>query len=323
MQRIKREDAYEYEMVVKEPKLRVEPEERFVCETEDALNGMIRDENQLPTTEILGPKFARFELNPLAGPIYVEGAKAGDHLAVTIHDIVVEDQGVSCIVPGVGPLADSAKYPECHGPFTKIIKHLPGPSGTTSDGKGVFSDKITWDLNPHMGTIGTAPLRPIAEGADSVFGQGQHGGNMDVRDIKKGNKVVLPVFHDGAYLYIGDMHGSQGDSEYYGIADESRGEVTISCEIVSGKKPIPAPRIETPNSIIQLHSFRPLDDAVMQAMLWLIDMMVDDYGVSPRDAYMHMNLNPDFRIHVYQMIKLRRINYTVGAEIPKKYLVSS
>jgi hypothetical protein len=35
---------------------------------------------------------------------------------------------------------------------------------------------------------------------------------------------------------------------------------------------------------------------------------------------MHMDLNPDLRIHVYQMIKMGRINYTVGVEIPQKYL---
>jgi len=181
MRRILRRDAYEYEMVVKEPKLKVSLGETFVCETEDALNGMISREDQLPTPETLGPRFERFEMNPLCGPIYVEGAKPGDTLVVRIHDIVVADQGVSCIFPGVGPLADSAQYPECRGPFTKIIKHLPGPSGTTSDGKGVLSDRIIWDLNPHVGCIGTAPVRPIAAGADSVFGQGQHGGNMDVR----------------------------------------------------------------------------------------------------------------------------------------------
>ena len=319
MQRILRANSYEYEMVAKEPKLKVQLGEQFLCETEDALNGMITREDQLPTLEVLGPRFERFEMNPLCGPIYVEGVKPGDTLIVRIHDIVVADQGVSCIFAGVGPLADSAQYPECHGPFTRIIKHLPGPSGTTSDGKGVLSDKMTWDLNPHIGCIGTAPLRPIAAGSDSVFGQGQHGGNMDVRDIRKGNAVMLPVLHEGAYLYLGDIHASEGDSEFYGVADESRAEVTVSCDVLRAKT-IPAPRIETPTSIIQLHSFRPLDDAIMQASRWLIDWMVQDYGISPREAYMHLDLNPEFRIHVYQMVKLGRINYTVGVEIPKKYL---
>jgi amidase len=322
MQRIRREQAYEYEMVAKEPKLVVKLGERFLCETEDALNGMITREDQLPTPQTLGPRFERFEMNPLCGPIFVEGVKAGDTLVVRIHDIVVADQGVSCIFAGVGPLADSAQYPECRGPFTKIIKHLPGPSGTTSDGTGVLNERIRWNLNPHVGCIGTAPIRPIAAGADSVFGQGQHGGNMDVRDIRKGNAVLLPAYHDGAYLYLGDIHASEGDSEFYGVADESRAEVTVSCDVVRNKT-IPGPRIETPTSIIQLHSYRPLDDAIMQASRWLMDWMVQDYGVSPRDAYMHMDLNPDLRIHVSQMVKLGRINYTVGVEIPKKYLESA
>lgn len=320
MKRIRREDSMEYDMVVKDPKLRVKPGEQFVVETEDALNGMIRREDQLPIPEVLGPKLRRFELNPLGGPVYMEGARPGDLLVVAIHDIVVADQGVSCIVPGVGPLADSAKYPECRGPFTRIIRHLPGPSGTTSDGKGVFSEKLTWDLNPHIGTMGVVPDRPVAAGADSVFGQGRHGGNFDSRDVRKGSKVYLPVFHEGAYYYVGDVHASQADSEFYGIADESRGELTLSFDLIPGKD-IPFPRVETPTALIQLNSYRPVEDALRQAFLWMIDWLVTDYGFSPRDAYMHMDLNPEVRIHVYQMIALGRINYTVGVEFPKKYLV--
>jgi hypothetical protein len=42
----------------------------------------------------------------------------------------------------------------------------------------VLSERITRDPNPHVGCIGTAPLRPIAAGSDSVFGRGQHGANV-------------------------------------------------------------------------------------------------------------------------------------------------
>ena len=140
MKRVSREHASEYNMVIKEPRLVVEPGESFVVETEDALNGLIRTEDDLPVHEVLGARLERQEFNPLVGPIVVEGTKPGDVLLVHVEDIVVADQGVSCIFDGVGPLADSAKYPECRGPATKIIRHLPGPSGTTSDGKGVFND---------------------------------------------------------------------------------------------------------------------------------------------------------------------------------------
>jgi len=319
MRRVSREHASEYNMVIKEPRLVVRPGESFVVETEDALNGLIRSEDDLPVPEVLGTRLERQEFNPLVGPIVVEGTKPGDVLLVHVEDIVVADQGVSCIFDGVGPLADSAKYPECRGPATKIIRHLPGPSGTTSDGKGVFNDRIVWDLNPHIGTIGTTPLRPVAAGADSVFGQGPHGGHIDVRDVRKGNTIMLPVSHEGAYLYVGDVHASQADSEFYGEADESRAEVTLRCEAVPDRQ-IPWPRIDTPTSIIQLHSYRPLEDALEQAFLWMIDWLVTEYGLGPRDAYQLMSLSPGVRIHVYQMIKLGRINYSVGVEFPKAYL---
>jgi acetamidase/formamidase len=320
MKRIGRPDAHAYEMVLGEPKLVVEPGERFVVETDDALNGVIRREDQLPVPDVLGARLERGEFNPLAGPIVVSGAKAGDTLVVNVEEIVVADQGVSCIFEGMGPLGDSATYPECRGPYTTVIRHLPGESGTTSDGKAVFEGRIEWPLVPHIGTIGTTPLRPIAAGADSVFGQGPHGGNMDVRDVRKGHRIMLPVFHDGAYLYVGDVHASEADSELYGEADESQAEVTLSCEIVPGKS-IPWARIETPESLIQLHSFRPVEDALQQAFRWMLDWVVEDYGMRPIDAYRLMSIAPGVRIHVYQMVKLGRIAYTVGVEFPKAYLV--
>jgi amidase len=249
MKRLARELAYEYAMILKEPKLVVRPGEVFQVETEDANNGLIQTEDQLPIPEFLEPYLSRGDWNPCAGPIYIDGAKSGDALIVHIHDINVARQGVSCIVAGAGLLADSAKYPDCRGPYTKIIGHLPGPSGTMSDGKGVFDGSTTWNLSPHIGTIGTAPRKPIAAGADTVFGQGPHGGNMDSRDIAIGSHVMLPIAHEGAYLYLGDVHGSQADGELYGQADETRAAVTLSCELVA-QKTIPWVRVETAEAII-------------------------------------------------------------------------
>ena len=68
MQRLAREDANEYEMVAKEPKLVVRQGESFVVETEDALNGVIRRDDQLITAETLGEDRLRaVEFNPCGG----------------------------------------------------------------------------------------------------------------------------------------------------------------------------------------------------------------------------------------------------------------
>jgi len=211
-------------------------------------------------------------------------------------------------------LKDSASWPECRGPLTRIIKHLPGPSGTTSDGKGVFSPNTIWDLKPFIGTIGVAPELEVVS---SVSGQGLWGGNLDCRDISKGNELYLPVRVDGGLLFVGDVHATQSDSEFTGLADECRAEVLLSCDIIK-KKAMAYPRIRKPNSIIQLNNGLPLERSITQAFLWLMNWLVDEYNADKIDVCMQMSTNPDVRINVYQMAGDLA---TIGVEFPKKYLV--
>lgn len=316
--RVSRADAMKYLIGPgQEPVLTVDPNERFILETEDALAGKIRSDDRLPIPEHV-PELAHTpaELNPVAGPICVRGAKRGDALAVKIEAIDVDPQGVTCLIPGVGPLNDSHRWPGCRGPYTRIVRHEVGPSGTMRDGRGHLSDKVSWDLEPFIGTIGTTPER---ETEASLVGQGTWGGNMDCREIKPGHTILLPCFHDEGQLFVGDVHGSQADTEFYGIADETRAEVTLSCDIRPGMQ-LANPRIETGSSIICLYSYRPLEDAVRGAMLDLFRMMVTEYGVPETDAYMHLSIDPKIRVHVFQMVAVGRIQYTVGAEIPLDHL---
>ncbi len=321
MQRISRDQAMMYEFDHRhEPVLRVQQGESFVVETEDAGSGLVRSPeaasqlDDFPTRQFFPPKG-----NPMGGPVYVEGAERGDLLEVTVERIIVDEQGFTNFRPGQGPLGDSHRWSILTQPFVHIIKHLPGPSGTTRDGVGVFNDRVTWDLQPMIGTIGVAPDREVES---SAVGQGPWGGNLDVRDIKEGTRVYLNCYHEGGLLYVGDVHASQGDTEFYGTADETRGELTLSCRVVKNKT-IPFVRLEKAESIVSLYSFRPLEDAVESAIVNLMEWMVTEYGVSERDAYMHACINPEFRVNVYQMVRLGRIQYTAGAEIPRKYLVPS
>ena len=194
-----------------------------------------------------------------------------------------------------------------------------GPSGTTRDGKGVFSDKITWDLQPFIGTIAVAPEREVES---TTIGQGPFGGNLDVRDMKEGTRCYINCYHEGGLLYVGDVHASQGDTEFTGSADETGAELTLSCRVIKNKR-IPFLRLEKDESIVSLFSARPLEDAVHNAIVNLMSWMVEEYGVSELDAYTHMSVNPDFRINVYQMARVGRLRFTAGAEIPRRYLVPS
>jgi acetamidase/formamidase len=63
-----------------------------------------------------------------------------------------------------------------------------------------------------------------------------------------------------------------------------------------------------------------MEDAVNTAIINLIDWIVTDFDVRPRDIYFQISTNPDFRINVYQAVKGLKLGYVVGAEYPKKYL---
>jgi acetamidase/formamidase len=303
-----------------EPLLRVAQGESFVVETEDAGSGQIRSTDVTPTLMELPTRNSEpAKSNPIGGPVFVEGAEKGDLLEITIEQIVVDSQGFTNMRPEVGPLSDSLKWKSLRGPYVHIIKHLPGPSGTMRDGKGILNDKITWDLQPFIGTIGVAPEREVET---SSVGQGPWGGNLDVRDMKEGTRCYLNCYHDGGLLYVGDVHGSQGDTEFYGTADETRSELRLKCRVIKNKR-IPFVRLEKADSIVSLYSYRPLEDAVEMAIVNLMEWMVTEYGVAERDAYMYTCINPEFRVNVYQMVRIGRIQYTVGAEIPRKYLVAT
>ncbi len=319
MQRIKRADAMKYEFDHRdEPLLRVQQGESFVIETMDAGSGYFKTADDLPIRERM-PTHKDAEPgkgNPIGGPRYVEGAQPGDLLAVKIEDIVVGEQGWTAIFAGSGPFGESTEYPELTGPYTHIIRHDPGPSGTTRDGMAIVTDDLSWPLRPFIGTIGVAPQREVET---SAVGQGPWGGNLDCRDVCPGHTFLVNVYHEGALLYIGDVHGSQGDTESYGAADETQADVQLSCTVLKNKR-IEFLRIDKPESIVSVYCFRPLEVAVESAMKDLVRWLIQEYNIPPRIAYIHTCCNPDFRINVYQMVRIGRIQYTVGAELPKKYL---
>ena len=318
MQRIGREQARKYAFDWRdEPLLRVRPGEVFEVETYDASTGYFKTaaDKAIPAKR---PGFDRFPAmaNPIGGPVYLDGAERGDVLAITIEEIVVDDYSWTAVGPRRGPLGESTRWPELSSDYTtRIFRHTPGPSGTTRDGTLHFNDRITWPITPFVGTIGVAPDREVTT---SIDGQGPWGGNLDIRDVCPGNRILLPVFHPGALFYLGDVHASQGDTEFTGTAAETKATVRVRLELVKGKR-IPWMRIEKPGSIVSVFAERPLEAAVEAATVNLMDWLITEHGYTPTDAYCLVTACPDFRINVYQMCKLGKLAFVAGAEIPRRY----
>jgi amidase len=319
VQRIHREQARKYAFDWEdEPLLRVKPGESYEVDTYDASTDYFKtpEDKAIPGRR---PGFDRFppHANPIGGPVFVEGAERGDVLVVTIEDIVVDSYSWIAIGPRRGPLGESTRWPELSGDYTtKIFKHTPGPSGTTRDGTLHFSERLSWPITPFIGTLGVAPDREVTTSLD---GQGEWGGNLDIRDAAPGNKIYLPVFHPGALFYLGDVHASQGDTEFTGTAAETKATVRVKLDIVK-KKRIPWMRIEKPDSIVSVFASRPMEVSVETATVNLIDWLITEYRFSATDAYCLVSTCPEFRINVYQMCKIAKLSFVTGAELPKRYL---
>lgn len=319
MQRITRNQARKYAFDWEdEPLLRVQPGESFQIETWDASAGYFKtpEDKAIPARR---PGFDRFPplVNPLGGPIFLEGAEPGDTLVITIEDILVGDYSWIAIGPKRGPFGESTRWPELSSDYTtKIFRHTPGPSGSQRDGTVHFNDRLSWPITPFIGTLGVAPDREVTTSLD---GQGEWGGNLDSRDAAPGNRIYLPVFHLGALFYLGDVHASQGDTEFTGTAAETTATVQAHLHLLKAKR-IPWMRIEKPDGLIALYAWRPLEVAVETAVTYLMDWLVTEYGFTPTDAYCLVSTCPDFRIHIYQMCRMGKLNPVAGAEIPKRYL---
>ena len=233
------------------------PGQLILFETRDALDSELNVNSQ-------GKDLAAVDLNlvhPLTGPVYIEGAKRGDVLAVTLIDVDPDEYGYTTIVPGFGFLRD--RYTE---PFIANWR-LNRMEAVSDQVPGVAIP-----MNGFMGTVGTLPgpgevdtwvaretqlgeaggfaLPPQPTGARpaAVCGpNGSHkdkclrtipprenGGNMDIKQMVVGTTLLLPCYIDGCGLFVGDVHYAQGDGEVAGTAIEMGAKVTVRTQIRRG-----------------------------------------------------------------------------------------
>jgi acetamidase/formamidase len=309
VKRIRREDALGYRLDASlPPALRVEQREAFAVETEDASSGHLTAGDKPPTLE--NAPYIRYSpamANPVGGPVLVEGVPPG-RVRIEILEVSLAPTGVAYNRRALSPLGDVASWPDAREEFTQLVEHR--------DGEAIVSGRLRWPAAPMIGTLACAPEWEVRA---SAVGQGPWGGNLDVLDFRPGATVFLNAYHEGALLFVGDVHGCQGDGEYFGVADESRAEVVLSVSAAGGQL-LPAPRVETSDRIVALGIDKPLEAAAHAAIRHLMDWLVEDFGYTGREAYLTVGLNPDFRLRVYQMTAIRDLSFVVGATLPRAYL---
>jgi acetamidase/formamidase len=171
------------------------------------------------------------KINPVTGPVYIDGAEPGDILKVTLLSFAPSGWGWTANIPGFGLLAEDFKQPALH--IWRYDARTLAPA--------LFGGWGKVPLKPFTGTIGLALAEP---GLHSIVPPRRVGGNMDVRDISQGTELFLPVEVQGALFSVGDTHAAQGDGEVCGTAIESPMRVALQFDLIK-QTPLSFPRFRT------------------------------------------------------------------------------
>ena len=290
------------------PAVSIDPGETVVVRTSDSVNKRIRTGTDPKELDLLAHLDSSI-VNPLSGPICVNGAKRGDTITIDVVDIKVEpgwDQGWTGQLGVYGTMM-SGSAPNLLEPIPDIIKIC------RIDSKGIHfplkKREILIPPAPSLGTIGTCPSIEA-----SSYSQGPFGGNMDSPDLVPGSKLYLPVFEEGGLVFVGDAHYLQGDGELTGPAVEVPSITTLTIGLIKGKK-IDWPRIENSEYIMTVGNTRPLEDCVKTATVEMVRMLESEYGFDRWDAA--ILLSAVCRLVVNQC---QSVLYSVSCKFPKKYL---
>ena len=272
------------------PVLTVAPGDTVELEVLNASGGQIGRGDA--ASALAGLDFDR--INPVTGPIAVDGAEPGDALVVDVLDIACEGWGWTANIPGFGLLAD--QFPDPYLVFSEIgggVVRLPG---------------IDLPSVPMIGTIGMPAAEP---GALPMVPPHRHGGNLDIRDVAVGTRLRLPVAVPGALLSVGDTHAAMGDGEVCGTGVETGSVVTVRIGLEKAAAP-PAAVLETDGrtlrtgpQVVTTGVGPDLWEAARDATRSAVDLVVARTGMTAVDAYLLCSLAGD--LHVSEIVDLPNV----------------
>lgn len=262
--------------------------------------------------------------NPLMGPFYIEGAERGDALEVHLDKVRLNRKwGYTSYRLSADILTSSTAEAQYRN-FYKMDALRPQRA-----------DLIPWDLDLEKQTASPRlleksafrfelPVRPmvgcigVATAGDEVMSSGpagSHGGNMDYNDVVEGATLFFPVFHPGAYFYVGDGHAVQGDGEGLGNGVETSLDVQFTVKVHKGKQ-LSLPRLVNDEYIVSIGSqpeFRSsMDFAMRAANSDMLRWLTSEYKLTAPEANLLMGTVVQHKIVTYFG--------TVATLIPRRYL---
>lgn len=267
------------------PVLKIFPGDTLMSETVDAVG---YDKTGKSVTE---------RGNPQTGPFYIEGAMPGDVLAVTLTKVSLNRDYATTLEQFVRRSLPFEVIKPVYARNAKLVKW------TLDRSAGYAYPQIAHEhlgnfkvpLNPFMGCVAVAA--PLKDKEPESYFAGEFGGNMDFYKVAQGATVYLPVFHEGALLYVGDAHALQGDGEITGDALETSVDFSLVTRVIkSSELKINFPRIEDAEHLVALATAETLEEALKLATLGLLEWVQSDYHLALNEATQVLGTSIEYRI---------------------------
>lgn len=267
MQKISKEHVVRTFDATHPPAARVRPGDVFVMETNDRF----RNWND-------GKAWPMEQLTVMTGPVYVEGVKPGQVMTVEILDVrPTQGFGYVIAIPGFGMFKDKVE-------FRKKIVPIEGNQVR-------YSDTITLPYAPMVGKVGLAP----AQGSLPSNASGAFGGELANTQVGPGATVYLPVFVEGGWLTIEDVHARMGDGEAAASAVEMAAEVTMRCGVASELK-LARPLVVTRDEVLTLGEGETMEAAARMALEGMANLLMERTKIDQTEAAMLVSIAADMRI---------------------------
>jgi acetamidase/formamidase len=272
-------EQYSYAFGGQPPLLTVKPGTIVELTTEDCFGGNVRGIEDLPSHVCTFPF-----LNPVSGPIAVEGAQPGDTLAVHFVEIVpARDWAVSTTFPHFGALTTTHSTAMLHPALEERVwlYDVDVAAGLCRFHARKSDFSVELPLDPMHGTVGVAPA---ANEVLMSITPAAHGGNMDTPEMRAGVTAYFGVNVEGGMLSIGDGHARQGEGEVCGTAVETAMNTVVVVDLIKGRAPV-SPRMESDDFLMTTGSTRPLEDAYRMSQHDLVGWSAELLDLEELDAY--------------------------------------
>jgi acetamidase/formamidase len=205
--------------------------------------------------------------HPVAGPIAVRGAKAGQTLLVRVDEIDVGPWGVTWAPP------EHLVHWELGGGLGRALG-------------------LEVTLAPFLGVMGMPPPEP---GVHPTFPPRRWGGNIDCKELVAGTTLYLPIPVDQALVSAGDPHAAQGDGEVSGTAIETTAHAQLTLD-VRDDLPLEWPIARIEGAWLTFGFDEHLGVAAKIAADGMIALMGRELGLGEKDALALASVGVDLRV---------------------------